>query len=233
MTQTRSCRLTVILCANDPPEARARHLTHRPPIDRPSPHAHTHHDTRARKHRHAHAHAHAHRSGRRAPGPRDLRRARPFSWQVFLDAARQISEAYGIEMIAERMRAVGDDHFAAGNFAAAAHAYAAGIEKHDADKGDSAQLMHCYVNRAAALLKLGEKELAVHDADEALKISQACYAPKTQRKAYLRRAQALFELGKLEAAASDAEQLGSGDDAAGKLLEKIAEARAKGEGTVV
>ena len=152
--------------------------------------------------------------------------------QVFIDAARQISEAYGVEMIAERMRAVGDDHFAAGNYAAAAHAYAAGIEKHDPDKGDSAQLMHCHVNRAAALLKIGQKELAVHDADEALRISRACYAPKTQRKAYLRRAQALFELGRLEAAEADIEQLGD-DSAASRLLEKIAAARARGEGTVV
>ena len=63
--------------------------------------------------------------------------------EVFLDAARQLVEAYGVEMIAERMRAVGDDHFAAGSFIAACGAYSAGIEKHDPEVGDSAQLMHC------------------------------------------------------------------------------------------
>lgn len=152
--------------------------------------------------------------------------------EVFLDAARQLIEAYGVELIAERMRAIGDDHFAAGSFPAAAYCYTAGIEKHDPEVGDSAQLMHCHVNRAAALLKLGQTEAAVADADLALSIAEGCYAPKTQRKAYLRRAQALFKLGKLDQAEADAEKLGEGDAAAETLLEKIAEARATG-GTVV
>ena len=56
---------------------------------------------------------------------------------------------------------------------------------------DAAQLMHCHVNRAAALLKLEQKELAVEDADMALRIAERVYAPKTRRKAYLRRAQAV------------------------------------------
>jgi tetratricopeptide (TPR) repeat protein len=85
---------------------------------------------------------------------------------------------------------------------------------------------------AAALLKLGQTEAAVADADLALSIAEGCYAPKTQRKAYLRRAQALFKLGKLDQAEADAEKLGEGDAAAETLLEKIAEARATG-GTVV
>ena len=105
--------------------------------------------------------------------------------------------------------------FAAGSYTAAFGAYSAGIEKHDAELGDSAHLMHCHVNRAAALLKLGKPEIAAEDADFALKIAEGCYAPKTQRKAYLRRAQALFELGKLDAAREDVDKLGA-DDTAGR-----------------
>ena len=127
---------------------------------------------------------------------------------------------------------VGDDHFAAGSFAAAAHCYTAGIEKHDADAGDSAHLMHCHVNRAAALLKLGHTELAVEDSNAALEIAEGCYAPKTQRKAYLRRAQALFKLGRLDAAREDAQRLGPDDTAASSLLKKIEDAEREG-GNVV
>ena len=145
--------------------------------------------------------------------------------EVFVDAARQLVEAYGVELIAERMRNVGDDHFAAGSYTAAFGAYSAGIEKHDPELGDSAHLMHCHVNRAAALLKLGKPEIAAEDADFALKIAEGCYAPKTQRKAYLRRAQALFELGKLDAAREDVDKLGADDTAGARLLEKIESAR--------
>lgn len=141
--------------------------------------------------------------------------------EVFIDAARQIIEAYGVESIAERMRVVGDDHFAAGSFSSASHCYTAGIEKHSHDLGDSAQLMHCHVNRAAAHLKLGNTQKAVEDSDAALAIAEGCYAPKTQRKALLRRAQAFFELGRLDAAREDLEKLGPEDDAAKALLKRL------------
>ena len=92
--------------------------------------------------------------------------------EVFDDAARQVAEAYGLQTIAERMRAIGDDHFAASAFTAASYAYTAGIEKHAAGEGDDAQLMHTYVNRSAAFLKLGQTQRAIDDADMALKLSE-------------------------------------------------------------
>ena len=51
--------------------------------------------------------------------------------EAFHDGARQLVEAYGVELIAERMRGMGDDHFAAGAYPAAHHAYSAGIAWHD------------------------------------------------------------------------------------------------------
>ena len=140
-------------------------------------------------------------------------------YEVFSDAARQIVEAYGDEMIAERMRHIGDDHFKAGCYAPAMYAYTAGIERH-VEAGDEAHLMHAFVNRSAAFLKLGETELAKQDADAALQLSEKVYAPKQQRNALLRRAQALFELGRHDAAKKDLEELGD-DPAASKMLEKL------------
>ena len=151
--------------------------------------------------------------------------------EVFIDAARQLIEAYGVEAISERMRVVGDDHFAAGSFSAACHCYTAGIQKHSHDVGDSAQLMHCHVNRAAAYLKLGDTERAIEDSNAALAIAEGCYAPKTQRKALLRRAQAFFEMGRLDRARADLEKLGPDDKAAAKFLHKLD--TVKGDGHVV
>jgi len=141
-------------------------------------------------------------------------------YEVFSDAARQIIEAYGDEMIAERMRNIGDDHFKAGCYTPAMYAYTAGIERH-VEAGDDAHLMHAFVNRSAAFLKLGETELAKQDADAALQLSEKVYAPKQQRNALLRRAQALFELGRHDAAKKDLEELGGDDPAASKMLEKL------------
>ena len=141
--------------------------------------------------------------------------------ETFTNAAAQIAEAYGIDTIAERMRQVGDDHFAAGAYVPAAYAYTAGIEAHSVESGDRAELMHNYVNRSAALLKLGQTERAVEDADQALALAECVYAPKTQRKALLRRATALFELGRLEAAKRDLDTLGSEDEGASRLRGKI------------
>jgi tetratricopeptide (TPR) repeat protein len=152
--------------------------------------------------------------------------------ECFIDAARQIVEAYGVETIALRMRMVGDDHFAAGSYYSACHCYTAGILKHSDELGDRDHLMQCFVNRAASLLKLGEKERAVDDANAALEIAEGTFAPKTQRKALLRRAQALFELGRMDAAREDLERVGPNDAAARKLLEKL-EGGGEAAGTTV
>jgi len=149
------------------------------------------------------------------------------SQQTFTEAAVKIADAYGIDAIARHMRRVGDDHFAAGAFTAAAYAYTAGIEAHT-ESGDDAELMHTYVNRSAAFLKLGQTERAVEDADNALALSEAVYAPKTQRKALLRRATALLELGKREAAERDLDSLGPDDEAATRLRGKLATGHDKG-----
>ena len=153
--------------------------------------------------------------------------------EVFLDAARQLIEAYGRDGIAERMRVVGDDHFAAGAYSAACHCYAAGIEKHSHELGDSAHLMQCHVNRAAAHLKLGNTQSAIDDSNAALAIAQGCYAPKTQRKALLRRAQAFFEIGRLDAAREDLQKLGPKDDAAAALLKRLEKRSQSGAGQQV
>ena len=141
--------------------------------------------------------------------------------ETFTNAAAQIAEVYGPSTIAERMRTVGDDHFAAGAYTAAAYAYTAGIEAHTDGLGDDAELMHTYVNRAAAYLKLGATHRAQQDADAALALSTATYAPKTARKAHLRRAQALFELGALDEARDGLHALPDDDEAAGRLRDKI------------
>ena len=143
--------------------------------------------------------------------------------EVFDDAARQIVEAYGVAHIAERMRNIGDDHFAAGCYTAAMQAYTAGIAR-NVEGSDDAQLMHSFVNRAAARLKLGETQRAVEDADRALALAHGVYAPKTQRKARLRRAQALFEQGRVEAAKADLHTLGPADPAARRMLQKLDDA---------
>jgi len=141
--------------------------------------------------------------------------------ETFTSAASQIAEAYGIETIAERMRAVGDDHFAAGAYVAAAYAYTAGIDAHT-ESGDRAELMHALVNRSAAFFKLGQTLRAVDDANLALEIAGEVYAPRTQRKALLRRAAALFELGRIDAATRDLDTLGDDDEGASRLRKKIA-----------
>ena len=141
--------------------------------------------------------------------------------ETFTSAASQIAEAYGIETIAERMRAVGDDHFAAGAYVAAAYAYTAGIDAHT-ESGDRAELMHALVNRSAAFFKLGQTLRAVDDANRALEMAGEVYAPRTQRKALLRRAAALFELGRIDAATRDLDTLGPDDEGASRLRKKIA-----------
>ena len=141
--------------------------------------------------------------------------------ETFTSAASQIAEAYGIETIAERMRAVGDDHFAAGAYVAAAYAYTAGIDAHT-ESGDRAELMHALVNRSAAFFKLGQTLRAVDDANLALEIAGEVYAPRTQRKALLRRAAALLELGRIDAATRDLDTLGADDEGASRLRKKIA-----------
>ena len=152
--------------------------------------------------------------------------------ETFTSAASQIAEAYGIETIAERMRAVGDDHFAAGAYVAAAYAYTAGIDAHT-ESGDRAELMHALVNRSAAFFKLGQTLRAVDDANLALEIAGEVYAPRTQRKALLRRAAALFELGRIDAATRDLDTLGPDDEGASRLRKKIAAEKNDAAGRVM
>lgn len=140
--------------------------------------------------------------------------------EAFVAAADQLIETLGRHGIAARMREVGDDHFAAGFFVSACHCYTAGIVKHEPKTDELANLVRCHVNRAAALLKLGEKEAAIADADTALSLTNgdAGTTLSHRRKALMRRAQALFELGRLEEAKLDLRQLDPAIDATAKLL---------------
>ena len=142
---------------------------------------------------------------------------------TFTDAARQICEAYGTRSIAERMRLIGDDHFAAGCYTQAKHAYTAGLAKAEASGGnDASQVMHCHVNRASAYLKLGQTEEAIADANVALALAEQAGAGKAQkRKALLRRAQAFFEAGDVAAAKGDLAQLPSDDPGAERLMARV------------
>ena len=86
--------------------------------------------------------------------------------QQFLDAADKLIARYGTRSIALHMRQVGDDHFGAGCWLTAHHAYSAALTK-GADC-PAADRMSLHVNRAAARIKLQMWEEAVEDCDAAL-----------------------------------------------------------------
>ena len=127
----------------------------------------------------------------------------------------------GTQVIAERMKSIGDDHFAAGCYLQARHAYTAGLQRADR-RNPREHVIACHVNRAAAYLKLGAHQDAIEDATAALELAEHNGAPPSQkRKALLRRAQAFCDAGKLEAARLDLETLPAGDAVAQKLLERV------------
>ena len=145
--------------------------------------------------------------------------------EAFVGAADQLMETFGPYGIADRMRLVGDDHFAAGFYTSACHCYTAGIMKHDPNAGTASLVVRCHLNRAAALLKLGETKAAIQDANDAVRIAKlegSGIDAKMLRKALLRRAQTLLELGRLEEAQLDLEEIGPEKDAAAsRLLSKV------------
>ena len=139
--------------------------------------------------------------------------------QQFLDAADQLIARYGTRSIALHMRQVGDDHFGAGCWLTAHHAYSAALTK-GADC-PAADRMSLHVNRAAARIKLQMWEEAVEDCDAALALDVTQGGlPKTARKALLRRAQARAECGEADEARADLGRVGEDDSAAAQLRKK-------------
>jgi len=139
--------------------------------------------------------------------------------QSFLDGCDQIVAKEGADHIADRMRQVGDDHFAAGCHMTAHHAYSAGLTK--GASCSAAERMTLHVNRAAARIKLQMWEEAVEDCSEALELEAETptVGGKVQRNALLRRAKALAECGEKEDARADLGRIGK-DSAADQLREK-------------
>ncbi len=131
--------------------------------------------------------------------------------EVFLEGARKIRAKMGAQHLAQRMRLSGDDHFAAGAYAAARHAYTAGITY--GLESEAAEMVHLHINRAAAHLKEGNPSGSIEDCDRALALADAAglELPASRRKAMLRRAAAYIEQCDADAASRDLRTLPSGD----------------------